>query len=283
MRARSSQIAAPALHETFGFASALSSSPVMARAHRHDDVELVLSLGGTTVMDVAGTAYAVGPGECAVWWAGLPHRVLESDGTGAGPGSLAWVTVPLADALASPHLPGPFTAGLLRGDVRRFSAPDPLEALMASWSRDIGTHPALTAAAAREAEGLLIRASLLAPPDDRPRPRSESGARSTRMVAWIHEHFREPVTVAQVAAVAHVHPTTAAAIFRRELGVTIGDYLTQCRTAEAQRLLLATEATTSEIAGLAGFGSTSRLYAHFTAEVGMAPGAYRRRLRSASG
>jgi AraC-like DNA-binding protein len=154
--------------------------------------------------------------------------------------------------------------------------------MMASWSQDIGAHPALTAAAAREAEALLIRASHLALPDDRPRHLLESGerARATAMAAWIAEHFREPVTVARVAAVVHVHPSTAAAIFRRQLGVTIGDYLAQCRTAEAQRLLIATESTISEVAVLSGFGSTSRLYARFAEELGMPPAAYRRSLRA---
>ena len=286
MAAHSSRIAADgAVHETFGFASALSCSPVMARAHRHDDVEIVLSLRGTTVLDLAGIAYGVGPGECAVLWAGLPHRVIgteDSDSDGASGTSLAWVTVPLVEVLASPHLPGTFTAQLLRGALLRFTGPATLDLTMASWSRDIGAHPALTAAAAREAEGLLIRASHLALSDDRPRRLPETGdrARATAMAAWICEHFRQPISVARVAAVAHVHPSTAAAVFRRQLGVTIGDYLAQCRTAEAQRLLIATDATTSEVAALSGFGSTSRLYARFAEEVGMPPGAYRRSLRS---
>ena len=257
----------------------------MARAHRHDDVEVVLSLRGTTVLDLAGSAHGVGPGECAVLWAGLPHRVIgteESDSAGASGTALAWVTVPLVEVLASPHLPGTFTAQLLQGALLRFAGPVGLELTMASWSRDIGAHPALTAAAAREAEGLLIRASHLALADERPRRLAETGDRAlaTAMAAWICEHFREPVSVAQVAAVAHVHPSTAAAIFRRQVGVTIGDYLAQCRTAEAQRLLIATDATTTEIAARSGFGSTTRLYARFAEELGMPPGAYRRSRRA---
>jgi AraC-like DNA-binding protein len=61
--------------------------------------------------------------------------------------------------------------------------------------------------------------------------------------------------------------------------VSIGDYLGQCRIAEAQRLLLATDATTSQIAVQAGFGSTSRLYERFSRDVGMPPAAYRASMR----
>ena len=76
-----------------------------------------------------------------------------------------------------------------------------------------------------------------------------------------------------MAAVVHLHPSTAAAVFRRDMGVTIGEYLAQCRVAEAQRLLISSRATTSDIALRSGFGSTSRLYERFGRDVGMSPGA----------
>jgi AraC-like DNA-binding protein len=96
------------------------------------------------------------------------------------------------------------------------------------------------------------------------------------MASVVATRFREPLAVADVAGAVHLHPSTAAAVFRRELGVTIGDYLAQCRVAEAQRLLIFTDATTSEIALRAGFGSTSRFYERFARDAGMPPAAYRR-------
>ncbi|WNY34019.1 helix-turn-helix transcriptional regulator [Curtobacterium flaccumfaciens] len=68
-------------------------------------------------------------------------------------------------------------------------------------------------------------------------------------------------------------------MFRQDVGTTIGEYLTRCRVAEAQRLLATTSMTTSEIAHAAGFGSQSSFYAHFTRACGSAPGAYRARAR----
>ncbi|MFC4783363.1 helix-turn-helix domain-containing protein [Nocardioides sp. MAHUQ-72] len=286
MVARSSRILADGgvEHQTSGFACGLSSSPAMARAHRHDDVEVVLSLRGTAVLDLAGTVFHVGPGECAVFWAGMPHRIVETsepDPAARGDVSLRWVTVPLVEVLGSPLLPAAFAGELLRGELLTFVAPVALEASMQTWNEEIGSEPLLTAAARREAEALLLRASHLARPDGRPAAPEESGSRAlaTAMASWISRHFREPVSLAQVAAVAHVHPSTAAATFRRHLGVTIGDYVSQCRIAEAQRLLISTDATTTEIAVRAGFGSTSRLYAHFADALGMPPAAYRRSMR----
>jgi AraC-like DNA-binding protein len=99
------------------------------------------------------------------------------------------------------------------------------------------------------------------------------------MASYVSMNFREPLSVADVAAVVHLHPSTAAAVFRRDMGVTIGEYLAQCRVAEAQRLLISSRATTSDIALRAGFGSTSRFYERFSRDAGMPPAAYRRMMR----
>ncbi len=61
--------------------------------------------------------------------------------------------------------------------------------------------------------------------------------------------------------------------------MTIGDYLAQCRVAEAIRLLISTDATTGDIALRAGFGSTTRFYERFSRDTGMSPAAYRRMMR----
>nr|WP_238341919.1 helix-turn-helix domain-containing protein [Actinopolymorpha rutila] len=97
------------------------------------------------------------------------------------------------------------------------------------------------------------------------------------MARFIAERFRDPLTVADVAAAVHVHPHHAMGVFRNVVGTTLGAYLTQCRVAEAQRLLLTTGAGMAEIAHAAGFGSQSRFYSCFTAACGEPPGAYRRR------
>ncbi len=50
------------LHEVFGLACGVSLVPAMARAHRHDDVELVLPLGGTAVLEHAGARHELADG-----------------------------------------------------------------------------------------------------------------------------------------------------------------------------------------------------------------------------
>lgn len=73
--------------------------------------------------------------------------------------------------------------------------------------------------------------------------------------------------------------TNAMTVFRRAVGVTLGQYVTMCRVAEAQRLLLTTSLRVTEIAEAAGFGSLSSFYEHVSAACGMTPREYRRQGR----
>ena len=259
------------LHEVFGLACGLSAVPAMSRAHRHDDVELVLPLGGAAVLEHAAGRHELSDHECAVFWAGLPHRVADHDDGVA----VAWLTVPLTDALAW-SLPAPFTSDLLRGRLSTFTAPETLEASMDRWQRDIGAGPTLTRAAALEAQACLLRAAADAHPSA---PTGSEDDPATVMASYVATHFRDAVRVSDVAAAVHLHPSTAAAAFRRGTGVSIGEYLAQCRVAEAQRLLISTDATAAEIAVRAGFGSTSRLYERFVRDCGVPPAAYRASMR----
>lgn len=260
----------PPLHEVFGLACGLSLRPSMARAHRHDDVELVLPLDGSAVLEHAGGRHELTDRSCAVFWAGLPHRVVDhEDGM-----TVAWLTVPLVDVLAW-SLPTAFTGAMLRGGLSTFDAPPALEVAMAAWQRDIGASTALTHAVRLEAHAWLIRAAVAGHASAPSRAQDAA----TQMASFVSTHFARSLAVAEVAAVVHLHPSTAAAVFRRAMGVTIGEYLAQCRIAEAQRLLIASDASTSDIALRSGFGSTSRLYERFGRDTGMPPGAYRRMMR----
>ena len=95
----------------------------------------------------------------------------------------------------------------------------------------------------------------------------------------MRDHHRSPIAVADIAACVHLTPSHAMTVFRRTAGVTLGDYVTMCRVAEAQRLLLTTSMTVTEIAEEAGFGSLSSFYEHVSAACGVTPREYRRQGR----
>jgi AraC-like DNA-binding protein len=95
------------------------------------------------------------------------------------------------------------------------------------------------------------------------------------MARHIARNFREPITVADVAAAAHVHPTYAMTQFRKVVRTTISDYVKLYRLAEARRLLVTTDLPASQVAAAAGFGSVSRFYKVFTHACGTTPARFR--------
>jgi AraC-like DNA-binding protein len=102
------------------------------------------------------------------------------------------------------------------------------------------------------------------------------------MTRFIAERFREPLLVEQIAGAAHLSGAYAMTLFRHHVGSTISGYISRCRVAEAQRLLLTTSRPTAEIGYAAGFGSQSAFYEQFTRASGTSPGRYRRAIAARS-
>jgi AraC-like DNA-binding protein len=261
----------------------------MRRAHRHDDLEVNVTVRGDMVYVLGGQVVRIPAGTTAVFWAAVPHQLVDRT-----PGAVAhWLVVPL-DVVLRFGLAEQALGDLLRGDPATLHGADP-EGLPVAWDGELtGAEPELRAAALLEVEAWLRRRMFALGRAGREGP---SGAAAggggglsrdvqvaTAMARDIAVHFREPLTVPRVAEAAHLSPGHAMMVFRRVVGTTVGAYLTQCRVAEAQRLLVTTSATTTEVGTRAGFTSQSAYYEAFRALCGEAPGAYRTRvLRGSAG
>lgn len=71
-------------------------------------------------------------------------------------------------------------------------------------------------------------------------------------------------------------------LFKRSVGKTFVDYLTLLRLGEAERLLITTERTVTDVAYACGFCSTSHFISRFRAYKGLTPAQVRRRARGES-
>ncbi len=272
----------------------------MPRAHRHDDIEVNVVVTGRLDYLFGGRRVSIPAGTTSIFWAALPHQVVATES-----GSTAhWLTVPL-DTVLRWRLAENVIAQLLSGmpllgtppspteppePGRTDAVPDRLEARQrfARWTADLDARdPQLERIALLEMEAYLRRVLRVAqvttePGKDVPAT-ARARSRAAVMATFVATRFRDPLAVDDVAGVVHLNPHYAMQVFRDAVGTTIGGYLTQCRLAEAQRLLITTQLTVSSVAAEAGFGSASRLYAACQ-EAGLpAPGAYRRIQQSAAG
>ncbi|GJF34228.1 AraC family transcriptional regulator [Kitasatospora sp. NE20-6] len=140
--------------------------------------------------------------------------------------------------------------------------------------RDLGARTAnrlargLVAAPHREGgQAQFVRQPLPAGPGD-------SSLAGTR--AWALEHLCEPLTVAGLAAHAHMSTRTFARRFTAETGVTPLAWLLTARLDHARELLEHSDLGIDRVAERSGLGSPSNLRLHFRRALGTSPGAYRR-------
>ena len=282
--------------------------PSMLSMHRHDDVEINIVLDGRLHYLFGGQSLTIGEGEIAVFWAAQPHGLVDSR-----TGDMCWLHVPFAQFL-SWGLPESQTAPLLGAQPLITRAPElarRIAHMAEQWGREIegsevdgpsdegpddvaagsdGTGTADEAdgreitlleiqAAARRVLRASSRAAPALPAEGSGSVPAERLRQVNAMAQFVRDHHRSELRIADVAAAVHLTPSHAMTVFRRTVGVTLGQYVTMCRVAEAQRLLLTTSLRVTEIAEEAGFGSLSSFYEHVSAACGMTPREYRRQGR----
>lgn len=268
-----------------GFAGWHGEPPVMDRFHRHNEVELnFVEEGAITYVSGARQA-TVSAGRLAVFWAAVPHRIARRE----EPTTFYWLTLPLAWFLQW-SLPEPLVHSVLHGEVVISPEDGPAEydrTLFQRWHADLEAgseerrkvlllelEARLRRLAVSVDESRSIPGCLRARLDERTLGNVE------RMTRYIAEHYAEPVRVSDVASAVGLHPNYALTLFRRALGMSVVDYVTQHRVTHAQRLLATTDTPVLEIAFASGFGSASRFYSAFKRESGSSPREYRASVRA---
>ena len=229
-----------------------------------------------------GSHLEVAPGHTAAFWAAVPHQLVANSATRAH-----WVYIPFSTFLGW-GLPEGVVSRILSG-APLLSAPSTTlasdETGFEHWVADLATDdPERHRIAMLEVEARIRRLALRKDQEDAGRYTGGDPAvrLALAMARHIAEHFREPVTVSDVAAAARLHPNYAMTQFRKVVRMTIGEYLAQFRLAEARRLLVTTDLRTNEVAAAAGFGSVSRFYSAFVSACGTPPAAFRREHRQAT-
>jgi AraC-like DNA-binding protein len=190
--------------------------------------------------------------------------------------------------LLSRGLPEPLVVGLLSGNILSADVDSSgVEAKFRQWEIDAASGIAeARKAMLLEIDGWLRRISAELSDSAAGPARSRIGlsAHSTAVVAsmcrYIVRHFHEQIRVADVASAAKVAPQYGMTLFHSVTGLPVAEYLNRCRVAEAQRLLVASEANISDVAFAAGFGSVSQFYDRFASSCGTTPRQFRLDMRS---
>ena len=131
-----------------------------------------------------------------------------------------------------------------------------------------------------------LRASALKVDAARPRPRptrteavvlNPSLVERLEMVrAHLHRHVAEPVSLAELAAIAALSPSYLVRAFKAHVGMPPHRYLVGLRIDLARELLLTSALSITQIAHRVGFASPSHFITRFQAAWGTTPFRFRR-------
>lgn len=102
-------------------------------------------------------------------------------------------------------------------------------------------------------------------------------ARVARVICFVNAHYRDSLTLGEVAKRFGAHPDYLSRRFKIEVGMTFHRYLVWKRIQYAKQLLINTSICVKQVGYDSGFGSPESFCKAFRREVGCSPRAYRNR------
>lgn len=96
-----------------------------------------------------------------------------------------------------------------------------------------------------------------------------------RAISHIREHYRENISLEQLASRLELTPEYLSALFNREVGINFSTFLKRFRISQAKRLLKGTDQKIYEIAQQVGYNDPKYFNRVFKEEIGVSPGEYR--------
>lgn len=240
--------------------------------HFHPEYELTYIRAGSGTRLVGDSIGDYAPGDLTLIGPELPHTYVSTH----GPRHSAVVVQFRRDFLGETLFDLPVfegVAAMLAAAARglRFGAQDiaveDFEALPPD-RRTVALLALLVSLAGRPA-------SPLASGQRTPALNRATAGRLEAMVAVMHERFAEPLPLADIAAAAHLTPSSASRLFSRSTGSSTTQYLNVVRVSAACRLLRDTDLPVTAVAAACGYANLSTFHRRFRAVKRTTPRDYR--------
>ncbi len=243
--------------------------------HKHDDVlELFYIMNGSGQYTAAGRTYPVRRGSLVICNAGVMH--------GESP---YWHNTMISYCcvlrrLMVPGLPKNTLTAPTSSPVCFFiDDRETVESILRALHQQQVTQDSPQVVSCLLANALLnlIYARLCRYADDTDVIRSEEFLQC--IIAWLDNHYREPMTLEELGTRFHISPSYLSHIFKTETGFSPMKYLLYRRVGESQRLLMNSDLPVSQISDQLGFNDNSHFCRTFKKYVGLTPSAYRHHFR----
>jgi len=260
----------------YGFTCERWTPARMPRPDRHNEIELNLLSSGSLTYLLGGRRTTIDAGRVAVFWAAIPHQIVEFEGDAP----YFVVTLPLSEFLQAGIDPGMLNR-TLQGELLIDSSHEDTDlSAFQRWEQELLVDDVVLERAARlEVQARLLRFAHRTSlgPVTLPTPML---TRADQLACYIAKNYQQPLTSQLIADANNLHPNYAMNLFRKTFGTTMTTFVIQHRISHAQRLLVTTDGAILDIALESGFQSLSRFNEAFKAACGCSPREYRKAHRN---
>lgn len=261
-------------YSPYGLKCELWQSSVMTRFDHHNEIEINFIPEGKLKYFFHDKEVEIKAGTVCMFWAFLPHRVVDFSDVS----DYYVITIPIATFLKW-NFSNRFTSWLFSGEMimdNSFCKEENLSQFE-RWLND-SSDSLLSECMEIELHARLRRIDLQS------RfvvlPQKDMGVfplnKTHEMLLYISRNYCHCIKTADVARAVNLNSDYAGALFKKYMNITITDYITKERIANAQRDILFSDDSISQIAYKSGFNTISTFNIAFKRISGMTPREYRK-------
>ncbi len=260
----------------FGLSVYINNASGMKELHRHSDIQLGFFEKGPVRYQVGGQVYTVEAKEYVMLWSEVPHMLHSTPENN----TQYWLTIPfplfikwnMPDELANKILSGKLVVVHDKNycDIDRISFPQ--------WQKDLqNTHSQFQELIIDTFEVRFRRFALMYNLQKIDADKNSYVDKSifADIYGYLQKNFTKKISIEDIGDEFKIHPNYAMNIFKKKSGYTINQMINMMRIHEAQRLLISSDISITDIAYESGFSTISNFYAIFKKYCGITPTDYR--------
>lgn len=236
---------------------------LMKKPDRHNEIEFNYLPEGSISYFFHGFKIKIPAKRFTVFWGLVPHQII--DYTASTPYYVG--TIPLTQFLEW-KLPFKFVDSILKGEILTENSETLAsfdEFLFENWIKDLSIKKDSTATLL-EIQARLLRLAdsiLSAETTEFKRTRSSEISQVERIAMFIAKNYTQTIKSVDIGKKVGLHPDYANVVFKKTFGMSINAYLIQERISHAQRKLISSDKSITDIVYDCGFNSISSFNAAF--------------------
>ena len=252
----------------------------MERPHWHGHLELNFIRNAAMHYIIDGEKITVEPGQLLVFWAGIPHQLVEVESRNVDRAELCNLYLPLDSFLSMPYIPR-LQVAMVAGGMIHVSKELCDWPTLQRWYLDYRSNDTERVECLKMELNALFRRSSLEDFQFVRNPWRGSEIRSgiasshvrhvVAMVRHVLENWDKPLHNEDVTRVTGLHTNYALTLFSKTMQMPLTKFIIRMRLLRARGLLLESNMAISSIAVESGFNSMSQFYQHFSTAYGTTP------------